>query len=257
MSWVFPFLLALWGAGAVAHGAAGFTALSAVKLLPKEAAANLALIHAFEGKPTPERWHILVFDPKEESGVREFVLEDGEVVASRTVSQFAEELKASDVIGAETVKVDSDAAVSKGQKYAEVNRQKVAAFNYELRKDGEGAVPLWHVTCLDAKGESIGKLVMTATKGKVLSHDGFILEPSTEKEKTKPGSRVTEARPEGERPRPAARVADAGPPGERARPAPRGPEVRRAEAVVPGGAPLTPPQEERSGFLRRVFGGSR
>ena len=75
------------------------TALGAIKLLPKGAAAKIALLEAREAKPAPDRWHILIHDPKEENGVHEYVVAGGEVVASRSLSQFAESLSAEDVFG--------------------------------------------------------------------------------------------------------------------------------------------------------------
>src|SRR5215210_7382472 len=74
------------------------TALGALKALPKGEARRVARIQAFEGTPTPERWHILVHDPDSENGLHEYVVAGGEVVASREISQFAEELKPEDVI---------------------------------------------------------------------------------------------------------------------------------------------------------------
>ena len=72
------------------------TALAAVKLIPKDAAKRRARIEAREGAPTPERWYLLVHEPTEKRGVREFVVAGGKFVTSRTLSQFAETLKPAD-----------------------------------------------------------------------------------------------------------------------------------------------------------------
>src|SRR4051794_16317522 len=103
-------------------GASTMTAMQAVKLLPKEAQPKIARVAGFEGETVPERWHILVYDQKEESGLHEYVVANGEIVASRSVSQFAEELKADDVIGSDAVKIDSDRAASIVQQYAQANK---------------------------------------------------------------------------------------------------------------------------------------
>ncbi len=152
------------------------TALQAVKLLPKDAWSRLARVEAFDGAPIPERWHILVHDTREENGLHEYVIANGEVVASRAVSQFAEDLKAEDIIGNDAVKVDSEHAANLAEAYAEANKKEFATYNYELKKD-EGATPVWKVTCVDAKGEEVGKISISASKGNVVKHEGFAVEP--------------------------------------------------------------------------------
>jgi hypothetical protein len=159
------------------------TALEAIKLLPKGEAQRVARIEARDGKPVPDRWHILVHDPSENTGVREYIIAGDEIVASRNASQFAEALEESDIIGTETIRIDSDKASKLAQQYAFANNSAVAAINYELIREGMGAAPLWKINCLDESGMPVGSLVLTATKGTVVSHEGFPIEPvaSTEK----------------------------------------------------------------------------
>ncbi len=161
------------------------TALGAIKLLPKGTSSKVALVEAREGRPTPDRWHILVHDPKEESGIHEYVVAGGEIVASRSLSQFAESLSADDIFG-DVVKVDSDKVTKLVQQYAEANSLSVVAMNFELKKGGTGAAPIWNVTCMDGDGNEIGHLVLTATKGTILSHEGFALDPASPEKVDKP-----------------------------------------------------------------------
>jgi len=153
------------------------TALDAVKELPKEQLARIARIEAREGTPEPERWYILTQDPAADTGVHEFVVSNGEIVASRAVSQFAESLKEDEVVGAEPLKIDSDKAAKLARAYAEANGAVITNMNYELKKDGPDAVPAWTVWCLDDKGNKLGEVVVTAEKGNVVSHEGFTREP--------------------------------------------------------------------------------
>src|SRR5277367_5157233 len=104
---LFAALLASTCVGTAVADSAG-TALNAIKQLPKGEAKKIARIEAREGTPVPERWHILVNDPKDENGLHEYVVAGGEVVASRNISQFAESLKPADVVGGSSVRVDSD-----------------------------------------------------------------------------------------------------------------------------------------------------
>ena len=226
------------------------SALRAIRLLPKGEAKRIARIEAREGTPAPERWHILVHDPKDENGLREYVVAGGELVASRTLSQFAEHLRPGDVVGADVIKVDSDRAVKLAEQYAFVNNLSIGSVDYALRKDGPNAVPLWTLTCLDDGGKELGKLVVSAGKGTVVSHDGFPIEPQT-----RPVAKVQTDPPP--KPATAAQVAKPKPQ------APADPTVRRAVAVapeqtIPVAEPVEPAppleEERRPGLFRRTGG---
>ncbi len=267
-------LLCLGSAAAFAEHAPT-TALGAIKLLPKGCAPRVALVEAREGKPIPERWHILVHDPKEENGLHEYVVAGGEIVASRSLSQFAESISKDDVFG-ESVKVDSDRAAKLAQKYAEANGKSPTEMNFELRKGGDAAAPTWNVTCLDAAGNDLGHLVLTATKGTVVSHEGFDAEPpssdkidkaektdksdkpekpkaekpekperSDKPEKTEIAEKSDPARPQ--QPDATDTVFHAEPVAEK-KPEPRHIEVKRAEAVRPQD------EEKKPGLFQRAGG---
>lgn len=174
---VFSFALLL-GAG-VLPAAADKTggALAAIKQLPKGEAKRIARIEAHEGTPAPERWHVLVYDPKDENGLHEYVVAGGEVVASRNISQFAESLKPDEIIGSSPLKIDSDQVASLAQQYALANGVNIASLNYVLKKEGADAAPLWDVTCIDELGKELGHVIVSAGKGNVVSHEGFTAEP--------------------------------------------------------------------------------
>ena len=132
-------------------------------------------------------------DPKEDSGVHEYVVAGGEVVASRSLSQFAESVREQDVFGLGPLRVDSDRVAKLAQEYAFANNMTIASMNYALKKEGADAAPLWSVSCLDESGKEIGHLVVSAGKGNVVSHEGFELEPgaaSKEKPRTQASYQV-------------------------------------------------------------------
>jgi hypothetical protein len=156
------------------------TALGAIKQLPRGEYKKIVRIEGRDGSPAPERWHIIVHDPKDENGVHEYVIASGELVASRAISQFVESVKADDVVRESLVKIDSDKLGALATEYATVNNVPVASFNYALKKEGVDAVPLWSVTCLDDQGRQVGQLVVSAGKGNVISHEGFTAEPGPE-----------------------------------------------------------------------------
>ena len=172
------FLFLLFVSTAAAQGSG--TALDALRLLPKDVVKRLSRIEAREGTPAPERWYLLVHEPAEERGVREFVVADGKFVTSRTLSQVAETLKPADIIGADSVKIDSAHVAKLAAAFADANGAKVGSLNYELTRDAESNAPAWKVTVLDAAGDQLGVLVVNATKGTVLSSEGFEKSPASD-----------------------------------------------------------------------------
>ena len=211
--------------------AAGTTALDAIKLLPKEHRARIARIEARDGAPEPERWYILVQDRAAENGLKEFVVADGAVVAERGVSQFAESLAVDQVFG-DSVRFDSDRAAQIAQQYAQLNDVTAATIAYQLRKDGATGVPMWRLTCFNAIGREVGSLTITATKGAVISHQGFSIEPAP----------VVAERPR-EKPR-----------------LPASTQVARAAATplpLPPREPASTPPPKKLGLIERLFRGAR
>ena len=186
----FPAILLIAASAASLHAQNATTALNAIKLLPKGESKRIARIEAREGSPTPERWYILVNNPSDENGLHEYVVAGGELVASRTLSQFAESLKPEEVIGAEALRMDSDRVGRVAQQFAQANNVTSATFNYQLRKDADDGTPVWNVTCLDAAGKALGGVVVAANspKGNVLSFTGFTVDPAGDKrQKVEPG----------------------------------------------------------------------
>jgi hypothetical protein len=163
-----------------AIAASATTALNALRVLLPEQAQNVALITAREGTPEPDRWHVIVFDPSSESGLREYVIAGDRRVASRSVSQFIEKLSAADVLGPAAIKIDSDRVVKTALQYGVANNKTIAALHFDLRKGTTEGVPVWTVICADLGGAETGRLLISATKGEVLSHPGFPLEPPLE-----------------------------------------------------------------------------
>jgi hypothetical protein len=225
--------------------ARGTTVLEALEMVPKDDLGSLARIEAFDGTPVPERWHILVYDPESETGVKEYVVAKGELVTSRGISQFAETLRPTDVIGKEPVKIDSDKLADVAKEYAEANDMEFATMSYHIARQQGDAKPSWRVDCRDGEGKVLGSLMVNAETGDVLSHEGFAEAPSVKKEKSK-ASRTARADSDDSprvKTRSRSRSRDPEPVASRERTRSRGssqrersrssrPEVRRAEPVA-------------------------
>ena len=173
-------LLALLIIGALPALGAESTALDALNLLPKGQAKNLAQIEAREGNPAPQRWHFLVHDKSAESGLKEYVVAGGELVATRELSQFAQRMAAEDVIGIGAIKFNSDQAAKLLSQHALANNVSISTINYGLRKEGVEANPVWHLTALDELGKELGNLVIAASTGTIIARNGFPIEPIAE-----------------------------------------------------------------------------
>lgn len=156
------------------------SALGALKLLPKDVAKRLARIEARDVAGVPERWHFIVHDPALPRGMREFVVARGKIAASRDLSQFVESVSATDVIGGDAVKVDSDRITRLAALFAAANGGRVGSLNFELARDAASNAPVWRATVLNPDGDQLGVLAVNALKGALLSHDGFEIEPSAE-----------------------------------------------------------------------------
>jgi hypothetical protein len=157
------------------------TALEALKFLTPEQIQRVALIAGRDGTPQPDRWHVVVFDPaSKETGLREIVVSGGRKVADRSISQFVEKLSANDVISPDALKVDSDKLEKLAMKFGSANSTMVSALHFDLRRTGPESGALWTVTCLDSSGTELGKLIVSATRGNVLLHPGFVAEPDVD-----------------------------------------------------------------------------
>ena len=152
------------------------TALGALGLLPKDVASRVARVEGPDGHPFPERWYVLVHDPGLPTGLREYVFAEGQAVANRGLSQFADTVSAEEVIGAAAVKINSNDAAGIAAQFTLHNGQLLGSIRYELAKID--AVPAWRLTCAAPDGQFLGRVIVHATSGSVLSFEGFPKAPS-------------------------------------------------------------------------------
>ncbi len=153
------------------------TALAALKQLPPSQAKLLARVEARAvsnqgtSSTTPlTRWHFIVLDKAAASGLHEYVIVGGELVASRDRSQFVDKLTEADVIGADALKLDTDTAAKSLADFAKSHNISVQSVQFSLHKDGS---PLWEVSALDASGNALGSLRLSIADGRVLGQKGF------------------------------------------------------------------------------------
>lgn len=160
--------------------ASAASAFAALQLLRAEDARNVAIIVGRDGTPQPERWRFLVYDPQQASGLREIVVADAKVTTDRPFSQFADTIAAGQAIGSELLKIDSDQVIKLALQFGHANGVSISAMHFDVRRRGLDAAPLWMVTCLDAGGAELGKIVVSAVNGAVIVHPGFAIKPQLE-----------------------------------------------------------------------------
>jgi hypothetical protein len=241
------------------------TAIGAVALLPKDVAARVARIEGPDGKPFPERWYILVHDPSAPRGLREYVVSGGKPLTNRALSQFADTISAEEVVGAAALKLNNDEAAGIAAQFARHNNQQLGGARYEFYKSQAPAAPVWRLTCFDPKGELLGTIILHATKGTLLSFQGFESSPmpvdaqalAASQTSAGPNSDSSSNKPESTRKsakRASSESTQSSSRGERANP-PGDPPV--AVRAVPIRRPLPPPREgpvDRVGSMfRRIF----
>jgi hypothetical protein len=231
------------------------TAIGALNLLGKEAAANVARIEGRDGRPFPDRWYILVHDPAQPRGLREFVVSAGKLVGGRTLSQFADSVTADEVIGASAIKVNSDQAAGVAAQFAVHNNARLGTVQYELLKSSSPPAPVWRLTCHGAEGESLGTIVLHATKGSLLGFQGFAKSPIVPETivaaEPPPAKPADPAGPATDRPKRTAPTTAAKPAPPKANPIRREPEPVRAVPVRP--PPRQGPVDRIGNVFRRVF----
>jgi hypothetical protein len=191
--------------GMAAIAAEPISALEACKALPVAQQKAIAIIGGRGGKPFPESWSIVVHDPTVQNGLHEYTVTGGTVVASRAISDLAQRVTEGDVIGITGIKFDATQVAELAASYADVNQMKPVALNYELRKDGAEAAPVWRITAVGEAGASIGEIVVAATTGALLTQKGFRTAPEVKDLATaseaEPPAETTEEKADKSKPR--------------------------------------------------------
>ena len=195
LAYLLPLLI-----GISTYAAEPVGALQACKALPKTQQKSVARIAGRGGKPLPEVWTIVVHEPKAANGLREYTITAGTVISTRDTSDLAERITAGNVLGLSAIKFDATQVAELAAAYADANKMALATVNYDLRKEGEDAAPLWRITALDEGGAILGEIVVTANTGALISQSGFPQAPEqkdlTAVAAAEPSEQAPEEKPE-------------------------------------------------------------
>lgn len=126
---------------------------------------RLVEMRSVDGDPQPVRWLLTFRDDSARGGVREFAVARQGIVSERTPVRAAG--VPSSVMSARSLNLDSTGAFAAVNKQATQSELGFASVNYLLQnRDG---VPAWFVQMFDSSGTEVGKVVVSASDGSLIS----------------------------------------------------------------------------------------
>ena len=126
---------------------------------------RLVEMRGVDGDPQPVRWLLTVRDDSARGSVREFAVARQGIVSERAPVRAAG--VPSSVMTARSLNLDSTGAFAAANKQATQSKLGFASVNYLLQnRDG---VPAWLVQMFDSSGTEVGKVVVSARDGSLIS----------------------------------------------------------------------------------------
>lgn len=151
-------------------------AKEATRALARERGADVLtrIVHVLgdRGSPQPAVWRIII---REETGLmREFFLSNDQVVSEGVVPPQAAASLAGNIVPLKKVVVDSTKAFQKAEAEARAARIGFNSVNYQLRCLELSSNPAWFMQMMDAQGQRVGAVCVSASTGEVVSRQWFV-----------------------------------------------------------------------------------
>jgi len=166
--------LLLLGSPALAQGNA--TAYEALRVVARQSGRgvlnHIVSITGVQGDPQPEKWKIILEDPRAPSGVRELEVGDGRIASEETASRTLAGSTEGAMIDMAHLNLDSSGAYAVASHTAEASHARFATADYTLRTDERGE-PVWIVTLLNKSSRPVGTIYIGATRGTVRRTEGM------------------------------------------------------------------------------------
>ncbi len=124
-----------------------------------------------DGDPQPRTWRILLEDPAT-GGVREVVVEDGQMLSGRGAGRSVTGSTEGATINTSKLNLDSTGAYAVASHTAETSHVIYALVSYTLRTDARGN-PIWIVTLQDQSTRPLGTIHIRANDGRVTRVEGM------------------------------------------------------------------------------------
>jgi hypothetical protein len=135
------------------------------------------------GTPQPEKWKILVDDPRARGGVREVEIADGRVASERTPVRSVAGSSEGATINTTHLNLDSSGAYAVASHTAEKSNTRFATVSYTLRTDERGD-PVWIITLANESARPVGTIYIGANRGNVTRTEGMFAGASMQEVET-------------------------------------------------------------------------
>lgn len=129
-------------------------------------------VSGVEGDPQPRTWKILIEDRNANGGVREFVVEDSQIVSQRVPNRSVVGSTQGATINTAKLNLDSTGAYSVASHTAHTSHVTFSLTSYTLRTDDRGN-PIWIVTLADRSNRPVGTIHIRASDGRVNRVEGM------------------------------------------------------------------------------------
>ena len=133
---------------------------------------RIVSVSGVDGDPQPRTWKILVADRNANGGVREFVVEDNQIVSQRVPNRSVVGSTQGATINTAKLNLDSTGAYSVASHTAHTSHVTFASTSYTLRTDDRGN-PIWIVTLADRSNRPVGTIHIRASDGRVTRVEGM------------------------------------------------------------------------------------
>lgn len=152
-------------------------AVTAMLAIPPQYIDGIVLVTATNGRPAPDKWIVVARDGNDLGTLHKLTVEAGQVISNALSFNAYESFRQNVSINPQAVQVDSPTAFLIAERYAAANQKIIGHADYALTVRGSDSVPIWTVNCFGTDGFFLGKVVLLATTGNVISHSGFRLAP--------------------------------------------------------------------------------
>lgn len=155
-------------------------ALGAMLAIDPKYTEGIVLVTGRNGNPEPSQWVVVARDTDDLGTLHKITVADGQVIADVQSMNAFEAFRQDVNIAPSQVQVDSGDAFLIAQPIAAANQKIIGHVDYALTTRGKDAAPIWTLNCFDLNGGFLGKVILLATTGAVLSHPGFQNSPPTQ-----------------------------------------------------------------------------
>jgi hypothetical protein len=153
-------------------------AVTAMLAIDPKYSQGIVLVTGKGGTPEPKQWVVVARDSDDLGTLHKITVADGQVIADVQSMNAYESFRQDVSIDPTQVQVDSGDAFLIAEPIAAANSKIIGHVDYALTVRGKDSAPIWTLNCFDLNGGFLGKVVLLATNGYVLSQPGFKNSPS-------------------------------------------------------------------------------